>query len=137
MRNRLSNDVMTGANAAFNGSGMFGSDSNQRAVGQGLGDALGQLDYQNYRASIGDQQQAAGMLPQLFTAGQLPSAAIGSIGASQDLDRQRQADGPTDYLARMTSILGGAAGAGGTSTTNTTPSTPWWQTALGLGLSLI
>ena len=105
MRAAVGDDVLTSTNGAFNSSGLFGSDRNQEAAGRGLAEALGGLDYQNYRASIGDQERAATMLPQLFTAGQLPSAATGAIGAAQDANQQGIANGPTDYLAKMTSIL--------------------------------
>ncbi len=137
MRNRLSDDVMTQTNTAFNNSGMFGSDQNQAAAARGLGDALGGLDYGNYRASIGDQQQAAGMLPGLFSAGQMPGAIQGMVGGQQDAAAQGAANGPTDYLAKLAAILGGAAGASPQTTTQTQPGTPLWQTLASLAVQAV
>ena len=135
LRSKLSNDVLTQTNSSFNGSGLFGSDSNQRAASEGLTNALGGLDYKQYSDSLDRQTGAAAMLPQLFSAAQLPSSIQQSVGASQDAAAQGKANGPTDYLARLTQILGGASGAGGTTTTQ--PGTPLWQTLLALGVSAL
>lgn len=134
LRSKLSNDVLTQTNQSFNNSGLFGSDSNQRAAGEGLGNALAGLDYGNYQQDIQRQQQAAGMLPGLFSAQQLPSSVQQSVGASQDAASAAQAAGPSDFLAKLSAIAAGTAGAGGTTQTNTSPGTPWWQTALGAGI---
>lgn len=131
LRSKLSNDVLTQTNQSFNNSGLFGSDSNQRAAGEGLGNALAGLDYGNYQQDIQRQQQAAGMLPGLFSAAQLPSSVQQSVGASQDAASAAQAAGPTDLLAKLTAIAAGTAGAGGQTTTNVSPGTPLWQTLLG------
>ena len=131
LRSKLSNDVLTSTNQSFNNSGLFGSDSNQRAAAQGLGNALGGLDYQNFQNDQQRQAQAAGLLPGLFSAAQLPSSVQQSVGASQDAANAAQAAGPTDFLAKLSSIASGNAAAGGTTQTNTQPGTPLWQTLLG------
>lgn len=128
LRQNLSNDVLKQANASFNNSGLFGSDSNQRAVGEGLGNALAGLDYSKYQNDISRQERAAAMLPQLFQAGQLPSSIMQSVGASQDAAAQGAANGPTDYLSKITDIAARAGGAAGTTTSN---QVPWWAALLG------
>lgn len=136
-RARLTDDVMTATNTAFNNSGLFGADSNQRAAGRGLAEALGGLDLAQRSESYGRQAEAANMLPGLFSAGQLPASIQQSIGASQDADAAAKAAGPTDYLAKLTGILNGTAGASGTTTTTSQPTAPLWQTLLGLGISAL
>lgn len=136
LRAKVANDTLTQTNASFNNSGLFGSDSNQRAAAEGLGNALAGLDYGNYQSDIQRQQQAASILPGLFQAAQLPSSIQQSVGATQDAATAAEKAGPTDFLARLTQIAAGNAGAAGTTTTSTAPGTPWWQTALGAGIGL-
>lgn len=148
LRNNLANDVLTRTNTSFNNSGLFGSDSNQRAAGEGLGNALAGLDYSNFQSDQARQERALSYLPQIFQASLAPSAAMGAVGSAQDADAlatrqgendlfRRQNDNVWDALARSSSILNGTAGAGGSTQTTTSPSTPWWQSALGLGLAFI
>jgi hypothetical protein len=93
---------------------------------------------------------AASSLPGLYGALQAPSATLGAIGAAQDANQQgilqgqydlsqRQANNQTDWLAKLSSILAGNASTSGSTNTSTssTPATPWWQSALGLGASLL
>lgn len=136
LRDKVANDTLTGINKSFNTSGLFGSDSNMRAAGEGLGNALAGLDYGNYQSDIQRQQQAASALPGLFSAAQLPSSIQQSVGASQDAANAAQANGPTDFLAKLSAIASGNAAAGGTTQTNTQPGTPLWQTLLGGGIGL-
>lgn len=135
LRAKLENDVLRSTNTSFNQSGLFGSDSNQKAAASGLADSLGALDYKQYGDSLDRQSSAAAMLPQLFSAGQLPASIQQSVGAAQDADAAAKAAGPTDYLAKLSSILAGQSGAAGTTTSQ--PTTPLWQTLLGLGISAL
>lgn len=135
LRAKLENDVLKSTNTSFNQSGLFGSDSNQKAAASGLADSLGALDYQQYSNSLDRQSSAAAMLPQLFSAGQLPASIQQSIGAAQDADAAAKAAGPTDYLGKLSSIMAGQAGAAGTTTSQ--PSTPLWQSLLSLGISAL
>lgn len=137
IRDQLQSDITSTANSSFNNSGLFGSDSNQRGLAQGLASGLGGLDYQQYNDSLSRQAEAANMLPGLFSAGQLPASIQQSVGASQDANAAAQAAGPTDYLAKLTGILNGTASASGTTTTNSTPTAPLWQTLLSLGISAL
>jgi hypothetical protein len=136
LRQNAINDALQSTNSAFNNSGLFGSDSNQRAAGTGVTNAIAGLDYANYQNDIQRQQQAASLLPSLFQSAQLPSSVQQSVGASQDAATQAQANGPTDFLAKLTAIANGNAGAGGTTTTQTQPGTPLWQALLGGGIGL-
>lgn len=137
LRSKLGNDVMQTVNSSYNNAGLFGSDSNMKAAASGLTDSLGALDYQQYQNSLNRQTEAATLLPQLFSGAQLPSSIQQSIGASQDANAAAQAAGPTDYLAKLSSILAGTAGASGTTTTQTQPTPPLWQQILGVGLSAL
>jgi hypothetical protein len=134
LRSKLSNDVLTQTNQSFNNSGLFGSDSNQRAASEGLGNALAGLDYGNYQQDIQRQQQAAGMLPGLFSAAQLPSSVQQSVGASQDAAAAAEKAGPTDFLGKLIAEANGNAANAGQIQTNTSPGTPLYQTLLGLGI---
>lgn len=136
-RARLIDDVGTNVNSLFTGSGRFGSGSHVGSLSEGLGDALGGLDLSQRTESYGREAEAANMLPQLFSGMQLPSSIQQSVGASQDASAAAQANGPTDYLAKLTSILNGTAGAAGTTTTTSQPTAPLWQTLLGLGVSAL
>jgi hypothetical protein len=136
LRDKVASDTLTGINKSFNSSGLFGSDSNLRAAGEGLGSALAGLDYSNFQNDQQRQAQAAGLLPNLFAAGQLPSGVQQQVGAAQDASAAGQASGKLDYLSRLIASAQGAAGAGGTTTTNTQPGTPLWQTLLGGGIGL-
>lgn len=137
LRSKLADDVMTQTNTAFNSSGLFGSDANQKAASSGLADSLGALDYQQYNNSLNRQSEAANILPQLFSAAQLPASIQQSIGASQDADAAAKLRGGIDYQSAFASLLGQAAGASPTTTTTKEPTAPLWQTLLGLGLSAL
>lgn len=134
LRSKLSNDVLTSTNQSFNNSGLFGSDSNQKAAASGLADSLGALDYNNFQNDQQRQAQAAGLLPGLFSAAQLPSSVQQSVGASQDAATAAEKAGPTDFLAKLTAIANGNAAAGGTNTTQTSPGTNPLLALLGLGI---
>lgn len=130
IRDQLQSDITSSANSSFNNSGLFGSDSNQRGLAQGLASGLGGLDYQQYNDSLSRQAEAANILPTLFQGAQLPAGIQQSVGAAQDAEAAAKAAGPTDYLAKLTSIAAGNAGAAGTTTTN---KTPLWKALLGIG----
>jgi len=150
LRNNVMNDTLAATNKSFNSAGLFGSDSNQQAAGTGVANALAGLDYGNYQNDIARQQQAATMLPGLFSAAQQPSTVMGAIGGAQDANQQgilqgradlqqRQANGWTDLIAKLTSAGAGNAASSGVTTTNsqTSPATPWYMSALGLGLQAL
>jgi len=137
LRARIANDTMSAVNKNFNNSGMFGSFSNQRNAAEGLANALAGMDYKQYGDSLDRQTQAATLLPQLFSAAQLPASIQQSVGASMDANNAAQQNGQLNYLQNVTGLISGAAGAGGTTTTTSTPTAPLWQTLLGLGLQAL
>lgn len=150
LRNNVMNDTLAATNKSFNSAGLFGSDSNQQAAGTGVANALAGLDYGNYQNDIARQQQAATMLPGLFSAAQQPSTVMGAIGGAMDQNNQgilqgrydlasRQANSWTDLIAKLTSAAAGNAASSGMTTVNseTRPATPWYQSLLGIGLQAL
>lgn len=127
LRSNLINDVTTNDLSAFNNSGLFGSDSNRKSLSQGLGTALGGLDMQQYNQSLQRQQQAQQGLAGAYQNTFLPQQTALGVGQMQDADRQAQlqaqfeqqtraAQAPTDYLAKLSSLLAGNAATGGSTT---------------------
>lgn len=149
LRAKAGNDALTSVNSVFNNSGRFGGGTNAKAAGEGVTNALAGLDVNQLQNDRNWQAQAAGLLPGLFSASQLPSGIYGAVGNAQDADAnaQRQAandlyqrvnGAPWDTLGRASSVLNGTT-ANTPQTTqqiNTTPSTPWYQTAIAGGLGL-
>ena len=132
VRSNLINDVTTNDLSAFNNSGMFGSDSNRKSLSQGLGTALGGLDMQQYQSGIARQQAAQAGLAGAYGNTMLPEKTALGIGQMQDTDAQAQLQGeadlysrkmgaPTDFLAKLSSLLAGNAATGGMNSTTTTP----------------
>ena len=136
MRASLQNDVTKGVQTAFNDSGMFGSDQNIQTLGKGLGEALGSLDYQQYRNGLSDQAQATQMLPSIYQSLLMPSQVQGQVGAAQDADAAAKANGQIDQIGRLASVLNGTSGSAGQTTTNSTPNNLFMQ-LLGLGLGAL
>ncbi len=129
VRSNLINDVTTNDLSAFNNSGMFGSDSNRKSLSQGLGAALGGLDMQQYDNSIARQQAAQAGLAGAYGNTMLPQKTALGIGQMQDTDAQAQLQGeadlytrkmgaPTDFLAKLSSLLAGNAATGGSTSTS-------------------
>lgn len=149
LRDKLSNDVLTSTNAAFNNSGLFGSDNNQTAAALGLTEGLGGLDYQQYsdqlarrtsdlnnasaigQQGVGNEGSLAALLPTIYNAGELPASTEAGIGAAQDTNTQNLANKNINLLGQLSSILQGNAQVAGQTTTNTVPVPPWWQQVLG------
>lgn len=112
LRQNVMDDAIKNTNASFDASGLFGSDSNRRATGEGVANAVAGLDYGNF---LNDQQRQ-----------------VGAVSTLRDLlDAQND---PRWYdLDRGSSILAGTANAGGTTSSK---SVPWWA-ALGGGISTL
>ena len=150
LRQNAIDDAIKNVGQGFNSSGRFGGGSYVDAATTGAFNAASGLDYANYQNDIARQQQAAGMLPGLFSAAQQPSTVMGAIGGAQDQNQQgilqgradlqqRQANSWTDLIAKLTSAGAGNAASSGMTTTNTqtSPSTPWYQSLLGIGLQAL
>lgn len=134
LRSKLGNDVTTANLSAFNNSGLFGSDSNRQQLTDDLAGALGGLDYQNFQNDIARQERAQAGLAGAFQNTGLPASRALQVGQLMDQDaqaalmadadlQQRRFNAPTDYLAKLSSILTGNAQAGGTSSSTTSPVT--------------
>jgi len=90
-------NVLPGINAQFAGAGRGTSGLAARAAGQGLGDAIGGLAYNNYQQGLGQQQNAANSLA---TFGQQSAGASSNI-YNQTLQNQL-AGGNAQMLAGQT-----------------------------------
>ena len=134
LRAKVGSDTLLGTNRAFNESGLFGADSNQRSAGEGLANALAGLDYGNYQNDIARQERAQASQAGAFQNTLLPGQAALGVGQLQDADAQaalqaesdlalRKANAPTDFLAKLSSILAGNAASGGSTSTTTSPVT--------------
>jgi hypothetical protein len=150
LRQNAIDDAIKNVGAGFTQSGRFGGGSYVDTATKGAFDAASGLDYANHQADITRQQQAAGILPGLFSASAAPSAAIGAVGSAKDANDQgilsgrydlstRQGNAWNDLIARLTSAAAGNAAGTGTTTTNTTtqPQTPWWASLGGAALQAL
>lgn len=148
MRDKLSSDVMGQVGSQFTNSGRFGGGSYIKDATSDLTSSLGNLDWNAYTNGQQQQQDAIHNLPGLFQAAQAPAATAGAIGTAQDTNQQgiltgnadlysRQHNANLNLLQQLMGTVGGGAQAGGTTTTSTQPAPSWWQTALGLGVSLL
>ncbi len=143
LRNKLQNDVLGATNSSFNNSGLFGSDSNQKAAASGLTEALGGLDYANYQNDIARQERAAGMMPGLYSASQQPAQTKLGVGQIQDADAQAALMAEADLFDRTKNadynrfrqLLGDFTGS--QQNAGMQEETPWWQSllsgAIGIG----
>jgi hypothetical protein len=141
LRAKNTQDALDAVGSQFTNSGRFGGDSYARAAGEGVANALDQLDYTNYQNDQQRQLAAAQMLPQAYQAGQLPAEIQAGVGSAQDQNQQgilsgqadlynRQTQAPLSWLQGITSAAAGnAASAGQTQTSST--QVPWWMAGLG------
>jgi len=147
----LINSTLTSTNAAFNNSGLFGSDNNQTAANQGIVQGLGQLQqgyltgqqgalgdvYNMAQGGVTNRENLAQLLPGLYQASQLPSGTVSAVGSQQDAATQNAANKNITLLGQLSSILNGTAPSAGTTTSQTTPAPSTLQSLLGLGLNLL
>lgn len=146
LRQGLMDDVTAKTNASFQNAGLFGADTNRAQLAENLVSSLGGLDYSNYQNDLARQQQAAQMLPGLYSAGSLPTQAALQAGQIYDADALAARAAEADLFDRMnnagwntlqrgTSILSGAAPSAGMTSTSS-QQIPWYMTALGIGSGL-
>jgi hypothetical protein len=148
MIDRAANGTAADINAAMGADGAYGSNVHVSALADQIGALRTNAAVQERQMELQRQQQAISNLPGLYSAGQMPAATIGAVGAAQDANQnailqgqndlfRRQNDAGTDYLGRFFSMLGSGAQIGGSNTTTTsiTPQAPYWQSLLGLGLA--
>lgn len=146
LRQKAIDDTLTNVGQSFTNSGRFGGGSYLQSAGEGVGNAISGMDYANYQNDIARQQQAAQMLPGLYSAGSLPTQAALQAGQIYDADalakRAAEADlfdrtnnAGWNTLQRGASVLSGTAPSAGTTST-TSQQVPWYYSALGLGAGL-
>lgn len=132
MADKITAQVQPQIDADFASHGRFGSGLHGRAIGEGLGSALGALAYQNYGDERARQMQAAGMAPQAAQQDYFDIAKLAEAGgAREDLVQQAineamarynyQFEEPWQRLGQYASIVQGSAPGGSTSTYTTNP----------------
>lgn len=122
LRQNVANDATTAANSVFTNAGRFGANSHARAIGEGVGNALAGLDYSNFANDQQRQFTAAGMLPGLYSAAQMPAQQ--QLGLGEYLDQN--GDPGYNRFKELASIFAGTSQAPGMG-----EQVPWWQQALG------
>lgn len=150
LRENAMNDAVTNVGQGFNSAGRFGGGSYVKTATEAAGDTAARMDMARLAQDEARQAQAIGMLPGLFSAKQQPATITGAVGSAQDQNAQgilqgradlheRQANGWTDLIAKLTSAAAGNAASSGVTTTNTAtrPETPWWQSLMGLGVQAL
>lgn len=132
MADRITAEVQPQIDARFASHGRSGSGLHGRAIGEGLGDALGALAYQNYGDERTRQMQAAGMAPQAAQQDYFDIAKLAEVGGSRE-DLVQQAineamarhnygiEEPWQRLGQYASIVQGSAPGGSTSSYTTNP----------------
>lgn len=145
MVDRVKAQVMPGVSSAFSNSG-DGGGLKARAMGLGLGDAIGSLAYQNYGDERNRMMQANLFAPQAAQADYYDAAQLGNVGAAKEgyqqqlIDAamakyQQQQQAPWGPLALYAGNVSGNYGGTttGSSTTQLPAPNPWSQ-ALGIGM---
>jgi hypothetical protein len=100
LRSKLGSDTLRDVNAIFTGSGRFGSGSHVDTATSSLGNVLAGLDYGNFQNDQQRQFAAAGMLPQLYSASQMPGQTQLAVGQLQDADSLTARRTPTTTASR-------------------------------------
>lgn len=89
MADTIRANVLPGIDSRFIGAGRSGSGLHGRAVGEGLGSAMGALAYQNYGDERNRMGQYAAMAPQLAQADYLDPAMLQQAGQQREAIAQR------------------------------------------------
>lgn len=100
VRGRLADDVMTDVSELFTQSGRFGSGSHVGRATESLADTLGAFDLGEYHRGQDQQFAAAGLLPMLYSASQLPGQTNLAVGQLQDADALATRQGEMDLFDR-------------------------------------
>lgn len=143
LRAKAGDDTLRDVNAIFAGSGRFGSGSHVGAATESLGNVFAGMDYQNFQNDIARQERAAGMLPGLFSAGQLPAQSQLAAGQMLDADAQAKLLATNDLYRRQNDsewnklIEGLGAFTGSQKNAGMEEQAPWWQQLLGAGLQVL
>jgi len=90
MAGRVREQVMPQVQGQFAGSGRTNSGLAGRALGMGLGDAMGALAYQNYGDERANQMAAMQAAPGLAQTDYSDYAALGEVGQAREAMQQQQ-----------------------------------------------
>lgn len=128
---RTLSDTQGDVLASLGGSGNLNSDLHVKTLADALGGVRdrayeGERQYQDAR-----QVQAAGMLPGLYSATQLPAQTQIGVGGMVDTINQNRLDAPYNRLLSALGAFNGSSGSPGMQ-----EEVPWWQQALGFGAQL-
>lgn len=161
LRNKLVDDVTTNNLAAFNNSGMFGSDDNRSSLAEGLTNGLAAMDMDQYQrgqalerqdvsAIEGMRQQginnsmgAGASLGARYQDMLRPSQTFSDVGAAQRADQQGGLLGAYDQFGRTQNadynrfleLLGAFGGSQGNA--GMAEEVPLWQQMLGFGAQAV
>jgi hypothetical protein len=97
MAENVTANVLPGLDSRYMAAGRTGSGLHGRAVGEGLGSAIGSLAYQNYGDERNRMGQYAGMAPQLAAADYLDPQMMMQAGAQREAIAQQPI---TEAMAR-------------------------------------
>lgn len=93
MSDRVTQEVLPSITAQWARAGRgTGNGQVVEAASRGLGDAIGQLAYQNYSAERGNQMQAAGMAPELAAQDYADYERLLGVGSMREAQTQRGID---------------------------------------------
>lgn len=90
MADRIRGEVLPGIDARFGASNRAGSGLHGRAVGQGLGDAIGALAYQNYGDERTNQMRGMLFAPQMANQDYFDIAKLAEVGGIREDQTQAQ-----------------------------------------------
>lgn len=144
----LINDVTTSTDAAFNNSGLFGSDNNKDALSRGITEGLGGLQqgyltgqqgalddsFNKTQTGTSNGATLAQLLPTLYSADQLPGGTQQAVGSAQDTAAQAAANRNLTLIQQLTAALSGQAPVGGATTASTSPTQSPLLSLLGIAL---
>lgn len=126
MADRITANVLPGIDARFAAAGRSGSGLHGRAVGEGLGDAIGQLAYQNYGQERQNQLAAAQVAPQMAQLDYIDPQMLQQVGAAyeqqaganlqDEINRFNYEQNLPDQKLRQYMSLVGGGSYGGSST---------------------
>jgi hypothetical protein len=143
MADNVRANVLPGLDSRYIASGRTGSGLHGRAVGEGLGSAIGSLAYQNYGDERNRMTGAMNSAPNLASADYLDTTMLGQAGAAREAIDQKSIDESmgrfnfeqnlpqaklADYLQMVQGSFGGTSNTTGTQYVQ--QQNPWMQ-ALG------
>lgn len=136
-------NVLPGIDSRFISAGRSGSGLHGRAVGEGLGSAIGQLTYGNYNDERNRMTGAMNAAPGMAMADYADPQMLGQVGAQREGQAQQGINeaiarhdygqmAPNQALAQYMQMISGNYGGQSTGTTQQLiPQTNPWTTALG------